>query len=151
MNQQLAVTLDRGIAIAHLVPNMVKAFWDDMEPMLQKACDTSENEVSTETIRKMLESGMWTVWIASEGDELQGVMVAELIGVEQGVWMNLPFVSSNKNLTALNRMLGVAESYARQEKLLGVKMVSKRKNANALRHRGYEPRYVEYIRRNKEN
>lgn len=129
-----------------LTPQNVPAFWDDMKPGIEKACEASFHEVSVETIWKYISSGVWTVWIASEGDEMVGLAIGEMITTENGWWLNLPFAWVDHSMKTVNRLLDTIEKFAKDNNALGVKFISASPKFMALRRRGYAPRYTEYVR-----
>lgn len=143
-----AIHIQDGIGVSLVPPWNVATFWEFILPDLERSIEESHREVTAGTVRRMVQLGRWELWVVSEGEEYHGFAITEDIQTDRGTWVNIPFAGVDRSLRVLGRLLDAIEAYASEVPgVIGVKWISSRPEFAAFaKRRGYEPRFVEYVR-----
>lgn len=132
-----------------LDPAHVPAIWPDVVDKLDAAMHASKDEYSSEWVYEDLMNPRSTarLWISVLDDEIKCVAVTECIKSPNGIWLNIPFVWSGKDLKCYNRTFDHIEQWARDNNFYGIKFVNDRpESAFFAKRKGFTKRFVEYIK-----
>jgi hypothetical protein len=118
-----------------------------IEDLVEKACENSENTFSPKTVFQSILDGSFDLWIVHDDEEVLGFYVTEILFIDAGLVVNVPFAGFRKNLKALVVAFDHAERVAEASGAVGFKFISKDKRWETLaRRRGFRPRFVEYYK-----
>jgi hypothetical protein len=136
----------------HIPVGMTNAVWDKLKTRVQKTLDISGNANNLDNIKDSLDSGSLSLWMVSDEDgEYCGFAMTEL--VQEGVggyWCHVAYALGEQGKAdVVPLFLRHIERLAKSWGLIGVKLVSCRKAyyKYIAKPNGYEPRFVEYIKR----
>jgi hypothetical protein len=141
----------KGNLVCLLVPKeAIEGFWKEVAPKLGKSLENSHNEQEAEDIHKDLIVGQVSLWVLYERTEkvfgLKSMAITELITTPKGVWIVMMYGWS-EGLKFFNRLFGFIEKTAEKNGARGVKIISSLPKMGIMaKRKGYEPRFVEYVK-----
>ena len=135
-----------AVAVSILSQEMIPHFMDDIVPLISEAVENSEGIHSMDTVVGWINSGQLDVWVAVTEDGLQGCALTEVIPVEKGLDLNVPYAGFKKNLAALNEIMRELIRVSKESGYNSIRFISsdERFGAFAKRH-GLRRRFIEYV------
>lgn len=116
----------------------INACWDEISPLIQRACDHSNGELSTDVILRCINEGSLMLVVVYEDKKLTAAVTFEQTNFETGKRVMNIQVAAGDNVDAwFHQIEQLAESLAKRYQCDDIYIIGRKGWAKKMKHLGY--------------